>query len=152
MEMQPDLSGRHLSDRTIAMDTLASCKYLSELYHVASQEAADPSLRRTLDHLMRANLEMGEEVFRLSHRHGWYQVPNADHRQVSDFLHHHRTIEGGQRQHERFGGHEVRYGERIGPEAGGFPYATAPGYGPPVGAEGFGIERHETVGWGPRQY
>ncbi|MDQ7794312.1 MAG: spore coat protein [bacterium] len=148
--MQPNLSGRNLSDRTIAMDSLNSCKHLSHLYHMATEEASDPSLRRTLDHLMRSTLDMGEDVFRLSHRHGWYQVAHAEPGQVGQFLDHHHPIHRGQHGHERFG--DVRQGERIGPDVGGFPYATATGYGVPVRAEGFGGRREEHVGWGPRQY
>lgn len=157
--MQPNPSGHHLSDRTITMDCLDSCKNLSHMYHMATEEAADPSLRRTLEHLLTSTLHMSDEVFRTSHRHGWYQVPNAEQGQVGHFLSQHRQVEGGHRvPPQSFAGHDPRWGERVSPDVGGFPHSAAPAFGGPIRAEGTSYagdrpgERRDSPGWDQRSH
>jgi len=72
-----------MSARSIALDCLNQCKSLAVSHIKSSTECSHPELRRTFMDMARQDMEMGEELFHIANRKGWYQTIPANQNTIS---------------------------------------------------------------------
>ncbi len=61
-------------DKMLCNDLLATEKFVSGTYDTGIFEAANPTVRQTLQHIQRDEQRHGEELFNYMHSHGMYEV------------------------------------------------------------------------------
>ena len=61
-------------DKILCSDLLATEKYVSSTYDTGIFEAANPTVRQTLQHIQKEEQHHGEQLFNYMHSHGMYNV------------------------------------------------------------------------------
>lgn len=80
------MNGSRISDRSISIDLLNSCKFMAMRDVIGLTESSTPQFRHAIVEMNREHLEMSNELFNYMSRKGWYPVPRADHQTAGKFL------------------------------------------------------------------
>lgn len=74
-----------LDDKQLLTDALQSQRHLTETYNSFAAESTDSELRRQVMDIHRQEHDNAYKVFQAMTKKGWYNVGQADQRQVSEF-------------------------------------------------------------------
>lgn len=66
-----------LADKDILQDMLITEKFVSNAYEMGVMEAANPSVRQSLQQIQKDEQEHGKMIFDAMHKRGWYNVQPA---------------------------------------------------------------------------
>ncbi|MBA4602768.1 spore coat protein [Thermoactinomyces mirandus] len=79
----PQVKGPHLNDRDRINDILATQKYLSNGYNVATYEASTDELYQLQLQCLNEVHQASRELFLLMNQKGWYKLEAADQNKIS---------------------------------------------------------------------